>query len=110
VAVTPSDSKIEFFVSVADTEAALLTATEIPLQFGNPPGPAALAGLPAVAKAGTPDTQNGSAVVDSTLATSGLPRSARFLKIRSHLNPSVDKQSGPILVSWNLEASCRPGL
>lgn len=108
VTVTPSDSNIEFFVSTAETEAALATATEIPLVFSDPPGPSALAGTAAKARASTPDTQNGSAIVDEALAAAGLPTHARFVKIRSRLNPSIDKQSSPTLASWNLDASCRP--
>lgn len=108
VSLTPSDSDIEFFVSTASTEAALETATEVPLRFTDPPGPSALSGNAAVAAVGSLDTQNGSVVVDTTLLNAGLSSASRFLKIRSRLNPSTDKQSGPTLVSWNLDVSCRP--
>jgi hypothetical protein len=108
-ALTPSDSNIEFYVAAANTEAELATAKEAPLQFSDPPGPASLTGTAAIASStGTVDTQNGSAVVDVALLDAGLPASSRFVKIRSRLNPSSDKYSGPTLLSWNLEVSCRP--
>lgn len=105
---TPNDSKIEFYVKTADTQAGLASAPESALQFSNPPGPSALAGQSAVARTSPTDTQNGSAVVDTTLANLNLPRHSRFMQVRARLLPSSDKLSAPTLNAWNLEASCPP--
>ena len=71
--------------------------------------PAALAGQPAIAKATpTPDTQAGSAVVDTTLAAKSRSRVQPFLRVKSHLVPSADKLSAPTLKAWNLQADCTP--
>lgn len=106
-AVTPSDTRIAYYVATADTEAELATAPEHPLLFSDPPGPSALSGTQAIARAGSPDTQNGSAVVDTTLAAAGVPRNPRFVRIRSRLTPSSAKDAGPTLAAWNLELSCQ---
>ena len=108
-ATTPNDSRVEYFVKTASTAAALATATEHPLEFSNPPGPAALVGQQAAAKTSPWDTQNGSAVVNTTLAKKGEITSRRFVQIRSRLVPASDKLSAPTLHAWNLEVSCKPG-
>lgn len=105
---TPSDSRIEYYVSTATTFAGLSTAPEDALQFTNPPGPSALSGTAAVAKTAPIDTQNGSLVVDKTLTAKSRPRSNRFVRVRSHLVPSTDLSSAPVLNAWNLEVSCAP--
>jgi hypothetical protein len=103
---TPSDSKIEYYVRTAKNQAGLDTATEVPLKFTSPPGPSALAGQNAVAKAGSPDTQNGSAIVASALKAAGLPTDQRFVRIRSKLVPSSAATSAPTLNAWDLQVSC----
>jgi hypothetical protein len=107
-ATTPSDSRIEFLVQTATSPAGLASAPTDALLFSDPPGPSALASLPAVAKVGVPDTQGGSVVVDTTLATKGRPRVDRFLRVSSHLIPSTDQYSAPTLNAWNLQADCTP--
>lgn len=105
-ASTPSDSKIQFFVTTASTAAGLDTAPEDPLLFSNPPGPATLAGQQAVAQGGTTPTQTGSASVVSTLTAKNRLPNQGFLRVRSYLVPSSDGKSAPKLTSWNLQASC----
>ncbi len=107
-AVTPSDTSITFSVQTADTVAGLGTAPVDALQFSNPPGPAALAGQPAVAKAGLPNTSAGSAVVNSTLFAKNRPRNLPFVRVTSRLKPSTDKLSAPTLSAWDLQVSCLP--
>src|SRR5690606_21888898 len=94
----------------ASTAAGLATATEYPLRFTNPPGPAGLANQSAVARANYSgvNTENGSLVVDSVLAALSLPRQNPFLRVRSHLVPTGDQLAAPTLQSWNLEISCVP--
>jgi hypothetical protein len=103
---TPSDSSILFTIRTAATQAGLSSATELPLKFSNPPGPSALAGQQAKAKTGSPDTQNGSAVVDTTLVNADKPRANSFLRVTSTLKPSTDKLSAPTLSAWNLQFTC----
>lgn len=105
---TPNDSRIEFYVSTATTQAGLSSAPEDALQFTNPPGPSALAGSHAIAKVAPTDTQNGAAVVDTTLANKNRPRNQRFVRVRSRLLPASDLLSAPTLHAWNLEVSCQP--
>lgn len=105
-ASTPSDSKIQFFVSTASTAAGLDTAPEDALLFSNPPGPVALVGQQAVAQGGATPTQTGSASVVTTLKTKNRVQNLGFLRIRSHLVPSTDGKAAPKLTSWNLQASC----
>ena len=50
----------------------------------------------------------GSAVVDTTLAKYGLPRNQSYLRVTSHLAPSADKLTAPVLSGWNLQYSCVP--
>ncbi len=105
-AMTPSDSQIAFTVRTADTAAGLDSAPESALLFSAPPGPSALAGQPARAAQGNPDTQHGSAVVDTSLAAAGRPRSKPFLRVASALTPSSDQSFAPTLQAWNLEVTC----
>ena len=110
--VTPSNTRIEFTVQTAATAAGLANAPKDTVVFSQPPGPAALVGSPAIAHAsgvpaGAPDTQLGSALIDATLEKYGRTRDHRFLRITSHLVPSTDKQKSPLLVSWDLQMSCR---
>lgn len=107
-ATTPNDSRINYYVTTATTQAGLATAPEDQLRFSNPPGPVAVTGQHASAKTTPVDTQNGAAVVDSTLLSAGRPRDNRFVRIRSHLLPSSDGYSAPVLHAWNLEISCKP--
>ncbi|MFW5739085.1 MAG: vWA domain-containing protein, partial [Myxococcota bacterium] len=108
-AETPANSRIDFTVAVADTLAGLETAPEASLRFTNPPGPASLAGANVGAQAGTPDTQSGSARVDTTLAIEGMNRNAPFLRVRAKLYASTPNATQtPILESWNMEVSCEP--
>jgi hypothetical protein len=106
-ASTPSDSFIDWKIAVADTVAAIGAATEHTLQFSNPPGPAALDTQPAKAKL-SPNTQNGSALVDTTLVRLGLPRHKKVLRVKSHLAPSANKLQAPTLLSWNMQFDCIP--
>lgn len=108
-ATTPNDSRIEYYVKTSSTQAGLASAKEYPLEFSNPPGPAALVGKPAAAKTTPWDTQNGSAVVTTTLAKNGEFASRRFVQLRSRLLPASDKLTAPTLHAWNLEVSCTPG-
>jgi hypothetical protein len=105
---TPNDSRIEFYVKTATTLAGLDAAPEDAVQFTNPPGPLALAGSSAVAKTAPTDTRNGSAVVDKTFVAKSRFRHHRFTRVRSHLKPSTDLLSAPVLHAWNLELSCTP--
>jgi hypothetical protein len=106
-ASTPSDSKIEFFVTTAATAAELDSAPEHQLRFSDPPGPSALAGQPAVAQSSS-STQVGSAMVLDTLELNERPTGLGFLRVRSRLVPSTDATTAPTLHSWNLQASCTP--
>ena len=104
--VTPSDSSISFTVQTADTAAGLATAPSDTLLFSNPPGPAALVNQPVVARAGSPNTTAGSAVVDETLRINGRGRAKNFLRVTSRLKTSTDKLQAPTLSAWNLQMSC----
>jgi hypothetical protein len=107
-AQTPSDTSIAFTVQTADTAAGLPTAPADALQFSNPPGPEALVGQAAVARAGSPNTSAGSAAVSTTLLARGRPRNLPYLRVVSHLTPSVDKLSAPTLSAWDLQVDCQP--
>jgi hypothetical protein len=104
---TPGNSQIEYYVRTAATQIGLDTAPEDALQFSNPPGPVALKGTPAIAKAAT-STTAGAAVVDTTLAAKSRPRNKKFLRVRSHLVPTTDKTAPPVLSAWNLQVTCVP--
>jgi hypothetical protein len=106
--VTPSTSNISFSAQIAATKAGLAGAPSDALVFSNPPGPVALAGQAAVAKAGSPSTNAGSVIVDTTLLLKGRTHNLPFLRITSHLAPSTDKLSAPTLSSWDLQVSCQP--
>ncbi len=105
-ATTPSDSKIEFFVQSADSAAGLAAAPLDTLIFTDPPGPSALSGTAAVARAGSPNTEAGSAIVHDTLEENGRNTRAPHLRVSAHLVPSTDHLSAPLLGSWNLQTSC----
>jgi hypothetical protein len=107
-AVTPSDTKIEFYIRASATAAGLAGATEYPLRFSNPPGPAGLVGQNAVARTSPTNTTVGAAVASTTLAANGLVGNLPFVRVRSRLVPSTDKLAAPTLASWNLELSCPP--
>jgi hypothetical protein len=124
-AITPSDTKIEFFVQTASTAAGLGAAPMDALQFSNPPYPSnaltgncssqpCAGGVSAVAKTAlavggqTFDTQIGSSVVDTTLEALGRSRIEPYVRITSHLAPSTDKASTPTLAAWNLQVDCIP--
>lgn len=107
--VTPSDSTIGFSVQLAASKAGLAAAPVDALVFSNPPGPLALAGQAAVAKTGSPSTNAGSVVVDTTLLAKGRAHHLPYLRITSHLAPSADKLSAPTLSAWDLQVSCAPG-
>ena len=106
--VTPSTSNISFSVQIAASKAALAGAPSDALMFSNPPGPLALVGQAAVATTGAPSTNAGSAVVDTTLLLKGRTHNLPFLRVTSHLAPSTDKLSAPILSAWDLQVSCQP--
>jgi hypothetical protein len=106
-AATPGDSKVEFYVQTATSAAGLATATRDPLLFTNPPGPTALAGTAAIAKAGSPDTRTGSATVQNTLAANSRNLNSSHLRISAKLVPTTDKLQAPTLTSWNLQTSCQ---
>jgi hypothetical protein len=110
---TPSNSHIDFTVQTATSAAGLATAPVDPLLFSSPPGPASLAGTQASAHVantltGTPDTQLGSADVDSTFVAKDRPRHNAHVRITSTLTPSSDKTQTATLTSWNLQMSCVP--
>ncbi|MFO0761920.1 MAG: choice-of-anchor L domain-containing protein [Byssovorax sp.] len=107
-ALTPSDSSVSFTIQTAASAAELLSAPADALLFSNPPGPSALAGKPAVAKSGSPSTSAGSAVVDATLAAQNRARHHPYLRVISHLTPSTDKLSPPVLSAWDLQVDCQP--
>jgi hypothetical protein len=106
-ATTPGDSKIEFYVQAADTTAGLATAPSDALLFSTSTGPSALVGQPAVAKAGTPNTQTGSVVVYDTLKAKNRLLSANHVRITARLVPTTDLLQTPTLGSWNLQTSCQ---
>jgi hypothetical protein len=106
--VTPSTSSISFSAQLAASSAGLASAPVDALVFSEPPGPAALAGQAAVAKAGSPSTNAGSVIVDTTLLLKGRIHNLPYLRITSHLTPSSDKLSAPVLSAWDLQVSCLP--
>jgi len=89
---TPDTTKIEFTVKVADTAAGLDTATEISTPL-------------AVAKL-SPDTQKGTANLNSFLQAQGAKPNSKFVRIRGHLTPS--SLSTPVIHGWSLEMDCLP--
>jgi hypothetical protein len=101
-----SDAFVSFSVQTAATAAGLASAPVDALEFSNPPGPAALAGQPAAARLGPPDTTVGAAIVDATLVARGRVRGLPFLRIVSRLAPSSDGHSAPLLNAWDLQMSC----
>jgi hypothetical protein len=107
-ATTPSDSQVRFFVQTAPTLAELPSAPLDALLFSNPPGPSSLTGTAVVAKAGSPDTQGGSALVEATLASAERVLGNPFLRVTSTLVPSSDGAQTPELSSWNQQFSCTP--
>ncbi|MCA9618598.1 MAG: choice-of-anchor L domain-containing protein [Myxococcales bacterium] len=107
---TPSDSRVSFWAQTADTLAGLDTAPIVPLKFTSPPGPDDLVGQDVAAAQGTPDTQNGSAVVDDALWTQAQARHRPFLRVLSKLEPSTDQLFAPTLKAWNLEVTCSDNL
>lgn len=105
-ASTPSDSSIHFYVTAADSAAGLDSAPEDPLVFSDPPGPSALVGQNAIASAAEPGTQTGSVLVSESLTRHGRFPNAEYVRIRSHLVPSTDGYTPPVLQNWNLQLSC----
>ncbi len=105
-APTPADASITFSVQTAESAAELSKAPVDALLFSDPPGPSSLAGKPASARLGPPDTTAGSAVVDTTLGSRGRTRGLPFLRIIAHLAPSSDGKSAPVLAAWDLQMSC----
>jgi hypothetical protein len=99
---------VNFKVQTASTLAGLTGASSDALQFSNPPGPSGLAGQSVVARIGPPNTTNGSADVETTLAAKGRAINLPFLRVTSHLAPSADKLNAPTLKSWNLAMTCVP--
>ncbi len=106
-ALTPGDSSIQFFIKAADTAGGLATATEYPLKFTNPPGPAGLVGQNAKASSAL-GTSNGAVWISKNLSDLGLNPKSKFVNIRSYLVPSTNGLQAPTLTSWNLGASCPP--
>jgi hypothetical protein len=107
-ATTPGDSRVDFDVAVASTASDLGSSPLVPLEFTDPPGPTQVAGQFIGALAGAPDTQQGGALVDTTLFHNDRPRDSPFLRLRAHLIPSTDLAEAPTLATWNLAISCRP--
>ena len=107
-AVTPGSSRVDFDIAVAPTVAELAAAPIDPLQFSDPPGPAALVGLPISARAGAPDTQTGGTVVDFTLRANQRFRTSKAMRLRAHLFASPDLALAPVLQLWNQSISCQP--
>jgi hypothetical protein len=107
-AATPGDSRIDFDIAVAPSVADLLAAPNDPLQFSDPPGPAALVGQPISARSGAPDTQTGGTVVDFTLRANERLRTSKAMRLRAHLFASPDLAFAPILQLWNQSISCQP--
>jgi hypothetical protein len=105
---TPEDAYVAFTVQTATTAAGLASAPSDSLQFTMPPAPASLAGKPARAQAGPPDSQVGASVVDATLVNRGRVRGLPFLRIVSQLMPSTSGHSAPVLIAWDLQMSCVP--
>jgi hypothetical protein len=108
---TPSDSQIDFKVSVAPTFAGLTGNPEDFLRFSQPPGPMPLVGMPVGVHrsiSGGPDTQAGAALIDSTLDLNKWARDSKALRLRAHLIPSSDQSQAPTLQAWNLQISCQP--
>ena len=104
--VTPSDSSIAFGVQIAATAAELYSAPMDPLIFSDPPGPTALAGQNAVARAGTPNTNAGSVIVENALRANNRMHNLPVLRITSTLSPSTDLLSAPTLSAWDLAFDC----
>lgn len=104
---TPGDSQIQFYVKAAKTQAGLANAVEYPLLFSKSIGPAAFAGKAAVAKAGNPDTELGSLVVQDSLVADKLATNLPYLRVRSYLVPTSDGTQAPTLTAWNLQYDCQ---
>lgn len=110
-AETPSDSAIDFHVSVLQPNGTY--SDFVPLVFVKPlePVPAwwstSLSGSPVGANAAN-GTQEGFTVVHDALAIAGLPVNAFAVRIRSGLIAATDGFNGPTLKAWNLQASCQP--
>ena len=103
-----SSAFVSFSVQTATTAAGLATAPIDALEFSSPPGPSALAGTPAKAQLGPPDTTVGAASVDATLVGQGRVRGLPFLRVILKLSPSSDGHNAPLLVAWDLQMSCDP--
>jgi hypothetical protein len=99
---TPKDAFVSFTVKTAATAKGLASAPKDALQLSAPP----LAGKPAVARLGPPDSTVGSASVDATLVNRARLRGLPFLRIVAHLAPSTDGHSAPLLNAWDLQVSC----
>ena len=72
-----------------------------------------IAGQPAVAHAanqpsGSPNTEIGSAAIDTTFIVKNRPRNNPYVRITSHLAPSSDRLQAALLTSWNLQMDCVP--
>ena len=108
-AITPSDSRLEFYIRTATTTAGLGAASELPIEFTNPPGPVSKVGQAAIAQSAVaPDTHNGMAIVNTLFVNHSLPRNNPVARVRVHLVPSTDKLSAPTLSAWNLTFDCLP--
>jgi hypothetical protein len=108
---TPSDSQIDFKISVAPTFATLTGNPSDFLRFSQPPGPTPLVGMPIGVHrsiSGGPDTQAGAALIDSTLDSNMWARDSKALRLQAHLIPSSDLTQTPTLQAWNLQISCQP--
>jgi hypothetical protein len=108
---TPSDSHIDFKISVAPTFATLTGNPSDFLRFSQPPGPMGLVGTPIGVHrsiSGGPDTQAGAALIDATLDMNSWARDSKALRLQAHLVPSTDLTQTPTLEAWNLQISCQP--
>lgn len=113
-AATPSNTKVEFYIQVADTQAGLSGAPQYALGFDSS-WPADMATHAAVAKAAstlpayTMASQSGSTDVSATLATNSLSQSPTWVRVRSHLMASTPGYTyAPDLYGWQLDISCQP--
>lgn len=58
--------------------------------------------------ASSSSTNAGSAVLDTTFDAGGRLRNLPAVRITSHLAPSTDKLSAPVLTAWDLQFDCQP--
>jgi hypothetical protein len=107
-ASTPGDSHIDVEIAVAESVTALPASRVDALLFSNPPGPVSLAGEPVSIQRGSPNTELGAVIVDTTLIAKMRSRTMNAMRIRAHLVASEDKTEAPLLKLWSQFISCQP--